>query len=516
MRTPGMSKRILTLALTALTVGALMTPVAEAGERPVVRTDSGPVRGVATSEYRSFQGIPFAAPPTGELRWRSPRPPRSWNAVRDATKPGPRCAQAEAIGFPGSDSEDCLYLNVVSPAAPTHKPRPVMVWVHGGGFTSGAGSDYDLKRLALGGDVVAISVNYRLGAFGFFGYPGLGPSSGSFGLEDQQAALRWVQRNARAFGGDPRNVTLFGESAGGMSTCAQLTSPSAAGLFARAIIQSGPCTIDWPDNGIFPGLPAGKLFQPRSLIETTGKAEADKLGCADIACLRGLPVKTLLPLQFSAPAFNTLALPRDPAQAFREGRFAKVPVMTGTTRDEGRLFAANFPDQPITEARYQELLRDAFDDKAPLVAAKYPSSAHGSPGNAFADVMTDRVWACSEVEAKQLLADKTKTFGYEFADRAAPPLFPFPPGIDPGASHGSELVYLSDLYGAPAELTPAQQKLATQMIRYWARFARTGDPNGEDLPKWRPAPTVQSLAPGKIEQVDLAAEHNCEFWAGLE
>ncbi|WP_244162539.1 carboxylesterase/lipase family protein [Amycolatopsis regifaucium] len=510
-----MSKRLLTLAMSVLTLGALTTSVAEAGESPVVRTDSGPVRGVLTSEYRSFQGIPFAAPPVGELRWAPPQRPRPWTAVRDASKPGPRCAQGEGIGSPSSVDEDCLYLNVISPAKPTPRPRPVLVWVHGGGFTSGAGSDYDFERLALGGDVVVVTVNYRLGVFGFFGHPGLGRDSGVFGLQDQQAALRWVQRNARAFGGDPRNVTLFGESAGGMSTCAQLTSPSAAGLFSRAIIQSGPCTIDWPANGIFPGAPEGKLFQRRSDVEAFGDAEGQKLGCADVECLRRLPVDALLPLPFNAPAFDTRLLPTDPAEAFRAGRFAKVPVMTGTTRDEGRLFAAFFPDQPITEARYQQLLRDAFGDKASVVAAKYPSAAHGSPGNAFADVMTDRVWACSEVEAQRHLAARTRTFAYEFADRGAPSLIPFPPGIDPGASHGSELAYLSELGGSPAKLTPAQQKLAALMIQYWTRFARTGDPNGEALPKWRPAPKVQSLAPDRIGPVDYAAEHNCGFWAKL-
>lgn len=504
------------MALACLTLGALMTPTAQAADGPVVRTDSGPVRGLITGEARTFQGIPFAAPPVGDLRWAPPQRPEPWTAVRDATKPGPQCAQGQGIGSNPSENEDCLYLNVVSPTKPAHKPRPVMVWVHGGGFSSGAGSDYDLRRLALGGDVVVVSVNYRLGVFGFFGYPGLGADSGVFGLEDQQAALRWVQRNAHAFGGDPRNVTLFGESAGGMSTCAQLTSPSAAGLFTRAIIQSGPCTMSWPDNGLFPDVPAGKLFQRRSDIEAFGLSEAKKIGCTDLACLRRLPVKTLLPLPFSSPAFNSRVLPIDPAEAFRNGRFAKIPVMTGTTRDEGRLFAALLPDQPITEARYQQLLREAFGDKAPLVAAKYPSAAHGSPGNAFADVMTDRVWACSEVEAQRHLAERTRTFAYEFADRAAPPLFPFPPGIDPGASHGSELSYLSDLVGIPAELNPAQQKLSAQMIQYWTRFARTGNPNGDDLPKWRPAPKVQSLAPDKIGPVDYAAEHNCGFWAGLE
>ncbi|WP_235783377.1 carboxylesterase/lipase family protein [Amycolatopsis orientalis] len=510
-----MSKRLLTLVLSAVTFGALTTSVAEAGESLVVRTDSGPVRGVSTGGYRSFQGIPFAAPPVGELRWTPPRRPEPWTDVRDASKPGPRCAQGPGLGSAPSDNEDCLYLNVIGPAKPAHRPRPVMVWVHGGGFTSGAGSDYDFKRLALGGDVIVVTVNYRLGVFGFFGHPELGRDSGSFGLQDQQAALRWVQRNARAFGGDPRNVTLFGESAGAMSTCAQLTSPSAAGLFQRAIIQSGPCTLTWPDGGFFPGVPAGSPYTPRAEVEAMGAGAAAKLGCPDVACLRRLQVKDLVDLPLASPAFGTGLLPEHPATALEKGRFARVPVLTGVTRDEARLFVALYPGHPFSEEHYQELLRTAFGDKAPLVAAQYPSAKHGSPAMAFADAMTDRIWGCPQVGTERLLGARTRTFGYEFADRNAPALIPAPPGMRLGASHGSELAYLSELGGVPAELSPAQKVLAAQMIQYWTRFARTGNPNGAELPKWHPTPKSQSLAPGEIGPVDLAAVHNCGFWAGL-
>ncbi|MBB5851760.1 carboxylesterase/lipase family protein [Amycolatopsis umgeniensis] len=510
-----MSKRLLTLALSMLTFGALTTAVAEAGGNPVVRTDSGPVRGVSTGGYRSFQGIPFAAPPVGALRWAPPARPEPWTAVRDASKPGPRCSQGAGIGSAPSDNEDCLYLNVVSPAGPAHKPRPVMVWVHGGGFTSGAGSDYDFKRTALGGDVVVVTVNYRLGVFGFFGHPELGRDSGSFGLQDQQAALRWVQRNARAFGGDPRNVTLFGESAGAMSTCAQLASPSAAGLFHRAILQSGPCTLTWPDGGFFPGVPAGSPYLPRAEAEAVGADVAKNLGCADVACLRRIPAKDLLSQPPGAPAFGTDLLPEHPVAALKTGRFARVPVLTGVTRNESRLLVALYPGQPFTEEHYQELLRTAFKDKAPLVAAEYPSAEHGGPAMAFADAMTDRSWGCPQTGTERLLRERTRTFSYEFADQDAPPLVPMPPGMRAGASHGSELAYLSDMTPSPGKLTSAQQKLAAQMIRYWTRFARSGNPNTGELPKWRPTPETQSLAPGEIGPVDLATVHNCGFWAGL-
>ncbi len=508
-----MSKRFLTLALSVLTLGALTTAVAEAGGSPVVRTDSGPVRGVGTNGYRSFQGIPFAAPPVGDLRWAPPAEAESWTAVRDASKPGPRCAQV--LGPAASEDEDCLYLNVISPARPTREPRPVLVWLHGGGFTAGAGSDYDFQRMALAGDVVVVTVNYRLGVFGFFGHPGLGRDSGVFGLQDQQAALRWVQRNARAFGGDPGNVTLSGESAGARSTCAHLVSPSAAGLFHRAIIQSGPCTMTWPDDGFVPGLPAGSPYLPRADVEAMGADVAKKLGCAEVACLRRLPVKDLVSQPFDTPAFGTGLLPDHPATALKAGHFARVPVLTGVTRDEARMFVALYPGQPFTEERYQELLRTAFKEKAPLVAARYPSAKHGGPAMAFADAMTDRIWGCPQVDTERLLSGRTRTFGYEFADRDAPALVPAPEGMRLGASHGSELAYLADVTGFPAELKPAQKKLGEQMIRYWTRFARTGDPNGEELPKWRPTPKTQSLTPGGIGPVDLAAVHDCGFWAGL-
>ncbi|HEX8866280.1 MAG TPA: carboxylesterase family protein, partial [Lentzea sp.] len=282
----------------------------------VVRTDKGLVSGTVTDAYRSFGNIPFAAPPVGENRWRDPKPAQAWQGVRDATKPAPVCAQNSQLGAPPSQVEDCLYLNVVTPAKDSHKPRPVMVWVHGGGFTAGAASQYDARWLATKNDVVVVTVNYRLGVFGFFGYPGL-RGSGTFGLADQQAALAWVQRNARAFGGDARNVTIFGESAGGLSVCAQLASPRAAGLFAKAIIQSGPCGLTFPGDqpGEFP-----RIWKSRADVEKLGAAQ--QLGCQDIACLRTLPVDKLLTVheQFGSPAYDTPVLPIDPALAQKTGR----------------------------------------------------------------------------------------------------------------------------------------------------------------------------------------------------
>ncbi|MEU7744020.1 carboxylesterase family protein [Nonomuraea sp. NPDC049158] len=510
--------RALSLLPTLLLPAVVALPAqAAATGSAVVRTDAGAVRGVATEDHRTFQGIPFAAPPVGAARWQPPRPVEPWPDVRDATRPGPRCAQnADPItGLPASDSEDCLYLNVTTPRrSPTL--RPVMVWVHGGGFTGGAGGEYDERRLAVRGDVVVVTVNYRLGAFGFFGYPGLA-DSGTYGLMDQQAALRWVRRNAAAFGGDPGRVTLFGESAGGDSMCAQLASPAAAGLFQRMVIQSGSCTeLNVPDV-IFPGVGAEyDTWKPRATLEAVGSRVATGLGCADPAtaleCLRRLPVSALLAAQnppvFWSPAYGTPLLPVHPARALRDGRFNRVPVLAGTTRDEGSFFAATFP--PLEENDYRGLLNAAFGDKADLVAERYPVGA--SPRQAWGSVITDRGYACPNRRNDRELARWVPVYGYEFADREAPLPFelPQPPDFPLGAFHASELAYLHDLTGK-VTLRPDQRRLSDTMIRYWTRFAAEGRPAAS----WPSVPLVQSLEPGGVRPADLNARHNCDFWDTL-
>ena len=508
------------LASAAMAVPAVANAGQDGGA--LVGTDAGPVRGTVTTDHRTFQGIPYAAPPVGELRWRSPKPPAPWTRPLDATQPRDRCAQPQNIG-PASEAEDCLYLNVTTPLG-HGRPKPVMVWLHGGGNVFGSGSDFDARRLSLGGDVVVVTINYRLGVLGFLGHPQL-KSSGAFGLEDQQAALRWVQRNAASFGGDPRNVTLFGQSGGAYDVCGQLTSPSAAGLFQRAILESGTCSMTWPRNGVNPGIEAGGPWRPLARAEADGAAFAAREGCADPAtvldCLRALPVSKLLAdtagPQLPAVAFGNRVLPEAPDKALAAGHFARIPVMSGSNRDERRLATAFLP-QAFTEDGYQQLLRDAFGDDAPLVAARYRSADLGSSALAWAAVATDRVWACSQLADDRLLARRTTTYGFEFADRNAPPLFPFPPQLPGGAFHSAEMAYLFDLAGFTPAFTPDQQRLADTMIRYWTRFAATGNPNAADVPAWPrfQNPNVQALAPGGIRQVDSATEHNCAFWESLK
>ncbi|MGH4023025.1 MAG: carboxylesterase/lipase family protein [Pseudonocardiaceae bacterium] len=527
-------KRALVTAMAA----ALLAACAPAGEpRPgaVVSTDAGPVRGVLAEEYRLFQGIPFAAPPVGELRWRPPQPVQRWSQPRDATEPGGVCAQvASPVADIASESEDCLYLNVLAPDSAV--PLPVMVWIHGGGGTNGAGSYFDAHRLALGGDVVVVTINYRLGVFGAFGYPGL-PGSGTFGLADQQAALGWVQRNIAAFGGDPGNVTVFGESFGAYAATAQLTSPGARGLFHRVALQSGLALHDYPPGMIVPGSPAvPSLWISSAELAGLGSSVAAELGCADPAtaleCLRRRPARDLLPVTsiFTRYAYGTDALPDDPVAALRAGRFHRVPVISGATRDEHRLYAAAFYDlagRPITPQSYAQLLAEAFGPAAGRVAARYPLEAYESPSLAWSAVGTDRLWALATAEQNRLLAAHVPTYAYEFADRAAPPTVRFPPGFPPGAYHSAEVFYQFDEsgtgeFGATAgEFTPAQRRLAEQLNSYWANFARTGDPKTPGLPPWPAfgpgAPHVQSLAPAPtgIHPVDYSAEHHLPFWRAL-
>ncbi|MGK3961513.1 carboxylesterase/lipase family protein [Sorangium sp. So ce118] len=503
----------------------------------LVRTDVGPVRGAVHDDHRLFQGIPYAAPPVGALRWRAPQPASPWTEPRDATRPGSPCPQAPTVYSPiGSADEDCLYLNVTTPRpVDPERLRPVMVWLHGGGEATGAGSVFDARRLAAFGDVVVVTINFRLGVFGFFGYPGL-DGAGTFGLQDQQAALRWVQRNAAAFGGDPGNVTLFGESWGAFAASAQLTSPEAAGLFHRIALQSGFALADYPAGTFYPGLPALPPFwSPLAELEATGVALAAEQGWVEpesepavaIERLRSAPVSELLPhtARFVTPAFGSAALPESPADAMRAGRFHRVPVLSGATQDEGRLFVALFYElagEPVTPQRYHELLVEAFGEAADRVEARYPVEAYESAALAWAAVITDRVWWRATQEQNRALAAHTPVFAFEFADRDAPAAVTAPEGFALGAHHASDVEYLLDFVGEASRLAPEQQRLSERMIAYWSQFARTGEPGRPDLPSWPQfragdTPYVQSLAPGEggIGGVDIEATHQLDFWSEL-
>ncbi|MEU8434477.1 carboxylesterase family protein [Streptomyces sp. NPDC029216] len=536
--------------LTATTTPAVARPGApdSAGQGgTVVRTEQGLVRGISHGAYATFGGLPYAAPPTGPLRWQAPVPAAAWQGVRDATKPAQRCVQMPTPGT-GADagavvgSEDCLYLNVTVPTTkPSGKKRPVLVWMHGGAFLGGSGSDYGAERLAVQGDAVVVTVNYRLGIFGYFGHAGLGAAP-PFGLADQQAALRWVQANAERFGGDPGGVTLFGESAGALGICAHLTSPTAAGLFQRAILQSGSCLTSFPRGALAPGAPAYEPFASQTDVRTAGAEAARQLGCTAgggdevLACLRGQSTERLATAQlmqsFNRPAYGNELLPVAPDEALASGRFHRVPVLLGTNHDEMRMFVglslAAFPIR--TESDYRARLADAFGPAAAAVEARYPAARHGSPALAWAAVLTDRSFTCTTLAAGRAIAAHAPglpLYAYEFNDPDAPVLAGLPanPGFLYGAAHGFEMPFLFPSLPIERPLTDEQSSLSDRMVGYWTNFARTGNPNTADAPRWprlRPSspplgPSVQSLAPGPggIRPVDVYSAHGCSLWDRL-
>ncbi|GIH19878.1 carboxylesterase/lipase family protein [Rugosimonospora africana] len=522
---------VVTIAATTIS-GSTAAAGADAGASAgVVHTRSGAVRGLAAGGVERFLGLPYAAPPVGALRWRSPQPAPTWSGTRDATRSGPPCAQGAALS---EASEDCLYLDVTVPRqAPAPAPRPVMVWLHGGGFTQGAGGDYDPTRMASQGGAIVVTVDFRLGIFGFFGHPGL-PGSGTFALQDQQAALRWVRDNISAFGGDPHNVTLFGQSGGSVATCAQLTSPPAAGLFQRVIMESGTCALDWPANSAALGDPAGSFFKPVAAIQQAGDSAAAAVDCqrdtdaAELACLRSLPTHALDDqfANFGVAATGTPVLPVDPETALRSGAFHRVPVLSGHTRDEHRLIAGILAAAGwwIAPDEYPALIEQSFGADAPAVLARYPLSRYDNDGAlAWSAVFTDRMWSCTQIETENALARYVPTYTYEFADEHAQPFGDLPPDFPAGASHASEVPYLFDVAGRPPitgdGYTDQQRGLAASMIGYWTTFARTGNPSGRGAawPATRPAHAEQPArrlapGPGGVAPVDGYAEHQCAFW----
>lgn len=488
----------------------------------IVQTSLGKAEGIETAKVRVFMGLPYARPPVGEFRWAPPQDAASWNGIRDAKAPPPACPQNVAPGFANPSSrfsEDCLYLNVTAPA--TGEKMPVIVWLHGGGFNNGEGRDYGANKLAEDGKVVVVTVNYRLGVFGFAAFKGV-DGSGVFGLLDQQAALKWVAENAAAFGGDPNNITLMGQSAGAMSVCAQMVSPAAEGLFHKAILQSGSCIQRWPAGLYYPGLGALDQFVTLNEVEAfTGYMLADT-GCTvdDIECLRRVPAEKLVkPWLLSRAAYGTPTLPVAPGKALRDGTAHAVPVMWGSARDEWRTSAGAYAlTRPMTVEIYEESLGTAFGDRAKEVLARYPVETFGSPAYAWSAVSTDVAWSCPALESVKLAGKKAPAFFYEFADRKAPnPAYQVPEGYEIGAAHATELPYLFDIAGTTAALSPEQQTLAAQMRAYWTNFAWRGDPSADGLPAW---PAVKgktethalAFAPEGVAMDDFSSRHRCDLW----
>jgi para-nitrobenzyl esterase len=519
VRSPLLIAAVLAVAAPLFVIGtANAITTSGFSDNPIIRTDQGLVRGMRVGDVRQFRGIPYAGPASGEHRWQPPQPAPTWSGVRDATQFGDHCAQNPSAFGIASTSEDCLFLNVFTPrfAIPEVGISPVMVWIHGGALVTGASDSYDPSDLVARG-VTVVTVNYRLGALGFLAHPAIAAESpqgaaGNYGLLDQQAALRWVERNIRHFGGNPRSVTIFGESAGGLSVHTQLASPLAAGLFDKAIVESG----------------AYQLTQaPLQTAGLTANAFAAAAGCPDqtAACLRALPLATILARQTSAiaaPTVDGYVLTKSVGQAFADGTFNHVPIIEGSNHDEWRLFVAQTeatthvpldPDGYVPAIQRTLLLTDPA--AAAAIAAEYPLASYSSPSVALSAIGTDRIFACNARRATASLSQFVAVYQYEFNDPDAPMVF-FPPVSFPtGAYHAAEIQYLFDSFTTPSPaLTDAQEQLSRTMIRYWTNFAWFGNPNFFGTPVWPRFTTTelehQALVPGQSSTAtDFAADHKC-------
>ncbi len=456
------------------------------GAPPPITIESGAIAGVVEGDVVVYRGIPYAAPPVGELRWRPPQPAPRWEGVRRADEFGPVCPQRQRPDRPGvlgATSEDCLFLNVWTQAHRDDRKLPVMVWIHGGAFIQGAGSwpFYDGAELARQG-VVVVTINYRVGRLGFFAHPALTAESpegplGNYGLMDQIAALKWVERNIAAFGGDPRNVTIFGESAGGSSVNYLMVSPKSEGLFARAISESGGGFNTPPD--IREELPGRG-----QTVEQMGQAFATEHGISGedaMARLRALPVEDVLgpagrlDIRFG-PFIDGRVVPGDPGVRFAQGKQHDVPFLVGANSWEGSL-AGTFGGTAAT-------VFAVVGDELPRVREVYAKD-----GITDDDLLAQMLWGdASFVAPARFLAAKMSNvsapaylyhFSYVTSGRR---------GQVPGASHGSEVPYVFqtlDKISLLSGLVNDQDVERSRLIgAYWVQFAKTGDPNGAGRPKW--------------------------------
>lgn len=460
-----------------------MTAVPAAGQRPTARFPDGAAMGVATDGVETFLGVPYAAPPVGKLRWRAPQPSKPWRGVRQATAFGPACAQT-ADWIKERKSEDCLYLNIWAPTRPATAKLPVMVWIHGGGFFGGSGAQglYDGTRLARRG-VIVVTINYRLGIFGFFAHPELTARehvTGNQGLLDQIAALRWVRRNIGAVGGDPRRVTIMGESAGSESVAILTSSPLAAGLFQRAIAESG--------NDGSPLTPAEAAdFSPKA-AEAAGVALGQRLDRSSIEALRGVPADELLRQPWSPlPDVDGMLIREDMNGAYRGGHANRVPLLVGWNSNEGVDLAPEIlGTDKLTAANYETLVTKLLrHSPTPAFRAAYPARDDAEARTSLERLITNwwgwRMWSLAQLHHK--FAGRP-VFAYYFVHWPAEPDGPC--GYGCKAGHGAEIRFAFDQLGAEKRAwTRADRLLAEQMATYWTNFAKTGDPNGPGVPRWR-------------------------------
>lgn len=490
-----------------------------ASAAPLVQTAEGPVRGRARNGVQVFTGIPYAAAPVGALRFRPTRPHAPWAETLDATHEAPACPQTagSAIGRP-SDQEDCLYLNVWAPSGHAGEKWPVMVWIHGSGDKGYGGSPFfDGQRLVRDNHVILVTINYRLGLLGSMVSPSLdgrddNERSGNYHLRDQQEALRWVQRNAAAFGGDPNAVTVFGESAGGGAVLALLASPASKGLFQRAISES----------------PAGAHPITRASAERlTSDKLLSELGCAHVidlaGCLRAAPVANFLKESDFHYVQDDRLLPVDSFTAFERGTFMRVPVLIGSNAEEGHFLAALFESlrgRRMTEADYradiEQLAAAPWLRLDPAEAiAQYPADHFPRPALAESRLVTDIVFACEAELARGGMSKYVSVYGYEFteADPVQEEPLPAITELHNAPYHTSEEAYVFNGDHDHASLTGRAARLSVLMRTYWTSFARSGDPNGGGRPDWPrfTGDNPRLLLLQDIPRVtsDFSVRHNC-------
>lgn len=467
----------------------------------IVKIDTGRVKGAAQNGVSAFKGVPFAAPPVGELRWQAPQPAPKWKGVRDALEFAPRCMQGriydDMIFRDKGPSEDCLYLNVWTAAGSAKARLPVMVWIYGGGYAAGGTSEprQDGENLAKKG-VVVVSMNYRLGIFGFFSHADLAKesghdSSGNYGLLDQLAALQWVHRNIDKFGGDPGKVTIFGESAGSFSVSALMASPPAQGLFHRAIGESG---------AFF-----GRVLHLKTLSQSAADDAkfGESIGAHTLADLRAKPAADLLDAAMKehgirfAPNLDGYFLPQDPREIFAAGKQSHVPLLAGWNHDEGGYRGIFQKDAP-TAANFMAYAHKEFGDKAGELLKLYPAENDEQAKRSAQDLSGDQFIAYSTWKWLEMQCETggSTLYRYEFDD--APPAPVSAAGSDAGprgAYHSAEIEFVFGVLASKnLPWRPEDQALSELISTYWSNFAKTGDPNGPGLPQW-PAYTSQANYP---------------------
>lgn len=541
MKRSSFSATCLVLFAAALALGGCGGSDDPIADPTVVQTQQGAVKGTASNGVQQFLGLPYAAAPTGALRWRPPAAALSRTSVLNANQPGSACLQAgPPPTFTPTGSEDCLFLNIYRPDAAPAAPLPVIFAIHGGGFVLGSSAFVDGTSLAKNNNVIVVSINYRLSALGFLAHPALTAedtathASGNYGLMDQNAALNWVRQNIAAFGGDPANVTITGGSAGGLSVFTHMVSPMSAGLFAKAAPQSGGFS---------------RIQATLAQSEVAGVAFGTPWNCNGAgtnvevaACLRALPAATTLAGALPPPQSGIGNLPAwlpivdgnflttSTSTAFSAGNFNKVPLMTGVVEDEGTFFvSAVFGQNPITTVTYEPVGIQGYLGLAnpSAVSALYPTASYASPNQALARVYGDYRVTCGVLQDTHNIAGAlpagAKAYVYQFSEKtpyqdATSLASRLPPNntITYGAFHSSDVPYWFDQM--KTNPTAAQLQLAQTMSKAIANFAKTGDPNTTGaFPQWQPYTATQrgvlSFSHSALNaNFDAFGAHQCSYW----